>query len=91
MICGYVLIAVVSNFETTTAFAFSLVSSVILGLNLSFGESTNLGYLKGFPGNMVGGYSTGTGFAGILGAGIPVILVAAEFSLFWVLCKYSFL
>jgi battenin len=84
MLGGYALIAIVCNFTSIVAFVFSLVASIILGINLSFGESTNLGYLKGFPKRLVVGYSSGTGFAGVFGAGIPVLLQSQGITLFWV-------
>ena len=42
---------------------------VIVGSTSSFGESVFLGYLKKFSPDLVAGWSSGTGFAGLLGAG----------------------
>lgn len=44
------------------------------GLTSAIGESTILGLLKGFPSRLVGAFASGTGFAGVVGAGIFIIL-----------------
>ena len=87
MIVGYILISIsaYSGNENPIYFAISLVASVFHGLTSCFGESVILGYLKGFPAELVVGWSSGTGFAGVFGAGLVVILSAFKFPLFAVL------
>ncbi len=59
------------------SFWFSLVSSIILGTGSALGESTTLGFCKGFPSSTVGFFGSGTGFAGIFGSGSILALKAA--------------
>ena len=61
-------------------FYLSLFASVLVGIGSSLGESTLLGFLKTFPSEAVGYYSSGTGFAGISGALILLSLSAAGLS-----------
>jgi len=44
------------------------------GCGSSLGESTLLGLLKGFPTRLVGAFGSGTGFAGVFGSGIFIVL-----------------
>jgi hypothetical protein len=44
---------------------------------MSLGESTTLGFCKGFPSNVVGYFGSGTGFAGVFGAGMIIALSSA--------------
>lgn len=44
------------------------------GCTCALGESTILGFLKGFPSKLVGGFGSGTGFAGVFGSGIFLVL-----------------
>ena len=44
------------------------------------GEATSLGFCKGFPSTTVGFFGSGTGFAGIFGSGILLILKGAGLS-----------
>lgn len=55
-------------------FYLSLLASIIVGVAIALGESTNLGFLKTFPGDNIGYYGSGTGFAGITGALIFIAL-----------------
>ena len=84
MVLGYSLISISCLLSNTniSSFIISLFASVIHGLTSCFGESVILGYLKGFPAELVVGWSSGTGFAGVVGAGIVVVLLALEFQLF---------
>ena len=84
MTVGYLLISVSCIIPTDyiAAFVVSLGASCIHGLTACFGESTMLGYLKGFPAELVVGWSSGTGFAGVFGAGLVVLLLALHFDLF---------
>ena len=40
-----------------------------MGMAQSIGECINLGFLKAFPSEYLVGFTSGTGFAGIAGAG----------------------
>lgn len=84
MVLGYLLISVSCLLSSTTVYSFfiSLGASCIHGLTSCFGESVILGYLKGFPADLVVGWSSGTGFAGVVGAGLVVLLTALNFELF---------
>ena len=44
------------------------------GCTCALGESTILGFLKGFPSRLVGAFGSGTGFAGVFGSGIFLVL-----------------
>jgi len=48
-------------------FWLCLLSIIFVGTASSFGESVILCYLKKFPSELVGAWSSGTGFAGVLG------------------------
>ena len=56
--------------------ALCLLASVFVGVSCSLGESTCFGFLKTFPGEAVGYYSSGTGFAGVFGATTFLLLQA---------------
>lgn len=78
MTCGFLIIAFSCTFkEHEVSFWMSLVSSIMLGIGCALGESTILGFCKGFPSSTVGYFASGTGFAGIFGSGIILILKAA--------------
>ena len=71
MAVGFLTISVACLFpEHISAFYLSLVASIILGVVSSLGESTTLGFCKGFPSTVVGYFGSGTGFAGVFGAGV---------------------
>ena len=59
-------------------FYLSMFASVMIGIQSSLGESTTLGFLKGFPGETIGFYGSGTGFAGIFGSGTLIVLKAIK-------------
>ncbi len=72
---GLVIISLACTYNKNVAsFYVSLVASVILGIVCSFGESTNLGFCKGFPSTIVGYFGSGTGFAGVFGSGYILLL-----------------
>jgi len=62
-------------------FWVSLLASILHGVAAALGESTVLGFLKGFPGITVGFFSSGTGFAGIWGSGLLILLTALKLEL----------
>eukprot|EP01113_Clastostelium_recurvatum_P040021 TRINITY_DN6178_c0_g1_i4.p1 TRINITY_DN6178_c0_g1~~TRINITY_DN6178_c0_g1_i4.p1 ORF type:complete len:443 (-),score=104.66 TRINITY_DN6178_c0_g1_i4:40-1341(-) len=55
-------------------FWFCLLSIVITGIASSFGESVLLGYMKGYPSEIVNGWSSGTGMAGVAGSMSYILL-----------------
>ena len=78
MLIGFVIISLACTFTQFSAcFYISLVSSIILGTASAFGESTTLGFCKGFPSTIVGYFGSGTGFAGIFGSGSLLLLKSA--------------
>ena len=50
-----------------------LFPSFIMGSGEALGEVNVLGYLRSLPGDFISGWSTGTGFAGVAGAGLTLI------------------
>ena len=64
----------------------ALAAIVVVGSSSSFGESFSLGYLRLYPAEMVGGWSSGTGMAGVGGAALYMV-----FSFFDLDNKTSFL
>lgn len=50
------------------SFWFALGCIVFVGGSSSFGESILLGFMKGYPAEVVGGWSSGTGMAGVAGS-----------------------
>lgn len=57
-------------------FVFALLMIVIIGSSSSFGESVLLGYQRRYPAEMVGGWSSGTGMAGIAGSLLYILFNA---------------
>ena len=82
MVLGFLLIAFACTYDQNMAsFYVSLLAAVFLGVMSALGESTVLGFCKGFPSDVVGYFGSGTGFAGIFGAGILLVLSSANVSL----------
>lgn len=76
MALGFLLIIICTAFPVYTfMFYLSLAAAVFIGFS-ALGESVVLGYLKEFPSEMVGFFSSGTGFAGIFGAGYIILTKA---------------
>ena len=81
MLLGFVTIALACTYSNYLAsFWISLASSILLGTVSALGESTTLGFCKGFPSSVVGYFGSGTGFAGIFGAGLIIILQSVGLS-----------
>ena len=57
-------------------FWISLLASVIIGVTCALGESNVVALLKGFPSKTVGFFGSGTGFAGISGTSMLLIMNA---------------
>lgn len=95
IIFAYLIISMATTYNYyEAAFYFALLSSVLHGISTSLGGCTILGFCKGFPSELVGYYSSGTGFAGIFGSGI--LLLLKEFGLtdniiFMIVCPSSIL
>ena len=69
-----------ANNENHYYFYMSISATVFVGISVGMGEATFLGFLKGFPPHLVGYVSSGTGFAGISGTSILLILGGIGFS-----------
>lgn len=63
-------------FSVYVNFAFALVMIVLVGIASSFGESILLTYQRNFPPEVVGGWSSGTGLAGVGGALLYILFSA---------------
>jgi battenin len=75
MVVAFIIIAMATLYPLyEVAFYFALISAVMHGISSSLGGCTILGFCKGFPSEVVGYYGSGTGFAGIFGSGIFLIL-----------------
>lgn len=82
MLFGFILISLTSyNNDQPKAFWLALLAIGILACTTAFGESTILGYCKGFPSYYVGYFVSGTGVAGLFAAVVIVSLKYFEFSL----------
>lgn len=89
-LCSYIFVAYVSLFlilklvprkegeekgdYDTLGFCLTLIPSFIMGTGYAFGESTILGYLRLFPKELVGGWSSGTGLSGLTGACLNLLV-----------------
>lgn len=57
-------------------FWVSLCASTIIGISTALGESNVVALLKGFPSKTIGFFGSGTGFAGISGTSMLIIMTA---------------
>ena len=78
-------------------FYLSIAATTIIGMGESIGTITNLGFIKGFEADVVLGYSSGTGFAGLFGSIYYLVMNAwkVDFRIIWgfqicLLCIYYF-
>lgn len=71
---GLVGISAVNFFSIPYLFIVVIICVIIIGSTASFGESVFLAYLHNFPSTIVGGWSMGTGFAGVVGSLLYLIL-----------------
>ena len=75
IVASFIIIAFCCFYDTVDAmFYVSLLTSILVGVGCALGESVILGFLKTFPGDSIGYYSSGTGMAGITGALIFIAL-----------------
>ncbi|KAN0037859.1 hypothetical protein ACTA71_000030 [Dictyostelium dimigraforme] len=61
-------------------FGFCIAAIAFVGIASSFGESVVLSYMKKFPAELVNGWSSGTGIAGVCGSLFYIAMVAAGLS-----------
>ncbi|KAF2076170.1 hypothetical protein CYY_002523 [Polysphondylium violaceum] len=61
-------------------FAFCIFSIALIGISSSFGESVILSHMKQFPSDLVNGWSSGTGVAGVSGTLFYIGMVTAGLS-----------
>ena len=74
-VLAFLLVALASwQHEHKAFFAVAVAATVFVGISCGLGEATFLGFLKGFPGHLVGFVSSGTGFAGLSGTGMLLLL-----------------
>lgn len=59
-------------------FYLSLLATIMIGVQSALGESTMIGFLKTFPGETIGFYGSGTGFAGLFATSILIVLKAIK-------------
>lgn len=70
MLLGMIALAI----SKWVGFWFALTAIVFVGGTSNFGESALLGFMRFFDPETVGGWSSGTGAAGVLGAAIYMVL-----------------
>jgi hypothetical protein len=76
VMCAFIIIAFACTYtENVASFYISLFASVLFGISVALGESTSLGFCKGYPSEVVGYFGSGTGFAGVFGSGIILVLI----------------
>lgn len=63
-----------------SSFALVLASCLLIGLGTSIGSLVVVGFIKCFPASIFSGFSAGTGFAGVLGAVLYLLLKLFRFS-----------
>lgn len=81
MALGLLIIALACTFnENEASFYISLLGSCIIGSVNAVGESTMLGLFKGFPKKIIGYFTSGQGFAGILASLIILVLQSVGLS-----------
>ena len=70
--CSFLMIALAcikgsgSGNKSLVYFVLAVFASIFTGISQSFGEAAIMGFLKGYPSEMIGHVSSGTGFAGIM-------------------------
>ena len=70
---SFIVMALCINTNKSWGFPISLIATLLMGMAQSIGECINLGFLKAFPSEYLVGFTSGTGFAGIAGAGAWLI------------------
>ena len=54
-------------------------------MKLKINKNLNIGFLKAFPSQLVTGWSCGTGFAGVIGAGFYILMKGIGLNDFYVI------
>ena len=83
---AYILVGLSNLIDSKFGFFLALLGSVIMGISGTLGEQTILGFLKGFAPELISGWGSGTGFAGVFGAGTNFALRYFEvpgYLIFW--------
>eukprot|EP00033_Pygsuia_biforma_P002109 GCRY01002340.1.p1 GENE.GCRY01002340.1~~GCRY01002340.1.p1 ORF type:complete len:394 (-),score=16.02 GCRY01002340.1:89-1270(-) len=70
MALGLIGVSIATHFN----FMFLVFSIVFIGISSSFGESVLLGYIRNFNSEVVGSWASGTGFAGVVGTALYLLL-----------------
>ncbi|XP_013403348.1 battenin-like [Lingula anatina] len=73
VINGLLMLGGLLGIAFSSSFGMALACIVVAGSSAAFGENVLLGYLSKFPGKLVNAYASGTGMAGLLGAGLFII------------------
>ena len=63
----------------------SLIVSFLTGALSSMSDSTIFGFMKVIPTKAYVGFTTGTGFSGIIGSSLPIMTTIFGFNIKWVL------
>lgn len=73
---GCATFAIFSNFNPSKTYAFYICVSAALvnGATQAIGEGVMIAFIKKFPSDCISGWSSGTGFAGLFGAGLYLFL-----------------
>jgi battenin len=73
-------IAVFSAFSPSKKYAFyiCLVGSLLSGVCQALGEGVMISFIKKFDSRCIAGWSSGTGFAGLFGSGLFLLLRAMD-------------
>lgn len=69
MLVSFLVMSLCLSTNESWGFPISLMATLLMGLAQCIGECVNLGFLKAFPSEHIVGFTSGTGFAGIAGAG----------------------
>jgi len=75
---SYLCVGLSHLIQSKFGFFLSLFGSVIMGISGTLGEQTILGFLKGFAPELIAGWASGTGFAGVFGAGVNFLLRSVQ-------------
>jgi len=81
MVAGYLMVAGMIGISLSvwlSSWALCLVSVVVIGTSSSFGESVLLGHMRKYSPDIVSGWSSGTGMAGVGGSLGYLLFVAAK-------------
>lgn len=79
-ILGCAAFALFSSFSPEKKYAFYIcvAAALINGATQSIGEGVMIAFIKKFPSDCISGWSSGTGFAGLVGAGLYLALKAFD-------------